>query len=77
MLDVTSNTSADRRPARAVIVSSAAGEIQFEEQPGNVLMDLTNHRFDLEDFPSSEDTCTTVTRSEAHLTVALAALLAG
>ena len=78
MLHLTSNVSADRRPPGAVIVSSAAGGIQFEKQRRGVLIDLTSHRFDLEVFPPSEHTCTTVTRSEAHhLTVALATLLGG
>ena len=78
MLHLISNVSADRRPPGAVIVSSAAGGIQFEKQRRGVLIDLTSHRFDLEVFPPSEHTCTTVTRSEAHhLTVALATLLGG
>jgi hypothetical protein len=78
MLHLTSNVSADRRPPGAVIVSSAAGGIQFEKQRRGVLVDLTSHHFDLEVFPPSVHTCTTVTRSEAHyLTVALATLLGG
>jgi hypothetical protein len=54
MLHLTSNVSADRRPPGAVIVSSAAGGIQFEKLPRGVLIDLTSHRFDLEVFPPSE-----------------------
>src|ERR1700733_6222714 len=53
-------------PPVAVIVSSAAGGIQFEKQRRGVLVDLTSHHFDLEVFPPSVHTCRTVTRSEAH-----------
>ena len=54
MLHLTSNVSADRRPPGAVIVSFAAGGIQFGKQRRGVSIDLTSHRFDLEVFPPSE-----------------------
>lgn len=51
MLHLTSNAGADRRPLNPVTVRFAAGEIQFVEQSGCVLIDLTSHRFDLEGYP--------------------------
>jgi hypothetical protein len=78
MLHLTSSAAADRRPSNLVTVSFAAGEIQFVEQSGGVLIDLPSHRFDLEGYPQSDHACTTITRSEAHLlVVALVTLLAG
>ena len=69
MLHLSRNAATDRRTFNHGTVSIAAGEIQFVEQSGGELIDLTRHRFDLEDYPQSDHACTTITRSDAHFLV--------